>query len=210
MSAREPEQQRNEGVKLGVVLLNWNGALLTLRCAESLPAAADGVDHLLIVVDNGSSDNSVAFLSDALPSAILVKNGENRGFARGTNVGIRRAIEERCTHIAIINNDAILTPESLRIATEVLVTDRGIGLVGGKVLSPETGRIWFAGARINHLLARTTVVGAGEPDDGRWDEPQDVEAITLAFAIGPSEIFRVVGLIPEDYLARRSGISPYQ
>src|ERR1700743_2929676 len=82
-------------VKVGVILLNWNGWRYTVAAAGSLQSCP-GVSITTIVVDNASTDGSLEQLHDALPEAEIIANPLNSGFAGGCNVGIRRALELGC------------------------------------------------------------------------------------------------------------------
>ena len=94
-----------------VVVPNWNGAAHLGPCIRSL-AAQDDDDFAIVVVDNGSADDSVAVL-DALAAEIapvrltVLRNDVNLGFAGGVNRGIRHAIDAGATAVALFNNDAV-------------------------------------------------------------------------------------------------------
>ena len=97
-----------------VVILNWNGADDTLRCLDSL-AHLDHPSFDILVVDNASTDHSIDRLRELAASGavLLMENSSNLGFAGGVNVGIRFAITNGYTSVALLNNDAIPLPDWL-------------------------------------------------------------------------------------------------
>src|SRR5260370_8786283 len=96
----------------GIVILNWNGLSLTQHCLSSLQKQTYH-DYSVIVVDNGSADGSVAWLSKQ-GDITLIQNQKNVGFARAINQGFSAAIERGCTYAAALNNDTELDKEWLK------------------------------------------------------------------------------------------------
>lgn len=88
-----------------VLILNWNGKDDTIRCITSLESQS--IACTILVVDNGSIDDSIAVIRSAFPKVILIKEAKNLGFAGGVNVGIKYAIKEGFDSIAFLNNDAV-------------------------------------------------------------------------------------------------------
>lgn len=96
---------------ISIVIVNWNGLRLLERCLAHLwPTVA--TDDQVIVVDNGSHDDSVAWLRATYPQVDVVALPENRGFAGGNNAAL-----PYCRHpwILLINNDAFVAPDTLAI-----------------------------------------------------------------------------------------------
>src|SRR5450759_3123041 len=91
--------------KVTVVVPNWDGMTTLGECLDSLLIQAT-TPHI-IVIDNGSIDNSVEFIKKYYPDVELIENAVNLGYAAGVNIGFRRGIEEGSTYIAPFNNDAI-------------------------------------------------------------------------------------------------------
>ncbi|HEX8089199.1 MAG TPA: glycosyltransferase family 2 protein, partial [Blastocatellia bacterium] len=101
-----------------VIILNWNNYKDTKNCLQSLQATSYP-DLKIIVLDNGSTDNSGLLLREEFPDVIFIRNEENLGFARGCNVGIRAALEDPLgAYVLLLNNDAELTGEGLIEAIE--------------------------------------------------------------------------------------------
>jgi GT2 family glycosyltransferase len=130
-------------VKLVAVVLNWNGGDDTLAALESLR----GVES--ICVDNGSTDGSDRAVEERFPDVELLRLGENRGFAGGTNAGIGRALERGADWVLLLNNDAVLSSGAADALERAAAP--GIGLLACKIVYPG-GRVQYAGARFNARL----------------------------------------------------------
>lgn len=97
-----------------ISVLNWNGADRTIQCLEQLQQL-DYPDIRIIVVDNGSGDDSVARIRAAFPSLELIVSPENTGYAAGNEIALQRALntEADTALFWILNNDAIVAPDTL-------------------------------------------------------------------------------------------------
>ncbi|MBN2503384.1 MAG: glycosyltransferase family 2 protein, partial [Anaerolineales bacterium] len=89
-----------------MIIVNWNGRDYLEGCIGSLRGTGD-VDFEIIVVDNESSDGSVAFLRERFPEVRVIESGGNLGFARGNNLGAQYAQGE---YLAFINPDTTVEP----------------------------------------------------------------------------------------------------
>lgn len=96
-------------MKIALIILNWNGKKDTLECLDSI-AKLDYKNFETILVDNGSTDDSVASFP---PHITLLKNKDNLGFAEGNNVGIRYALERDFDAVVLLNNDTVVDPKFL-------------------------------------------------------------------------------------------------
>lgn len=96
---------------VSVIIVNWNTLELTAQAVASALSQDAGVAVEVIVVDNGSTDGSVAGLRERFPGIQVIPVGRNLGFAKGNNVGLRRA---RGDLTLLLNSDAKLRPGALR------------------------------------------------------------------------------------------------
>jgi len=98
--------------RIAIILVNWNGQSDTLECLASL--RRDRYENKwIIVVDNGSSDGSVAAILAAEPNVEVIETGRNLGFAGGNNTGIKRALAGRADYVYVLNNDTVSEPDAL-------------------------------------------------------------------------------------------------
>jgi GT2 family glycosyltransferase len=111
---------------VSVIIANWNGRHFLERCIPKLLESLHYVDgeSELIVVDNASTDGSVAFLERRYPAVHIIRNTENRGFSSANNQAFAIA---RGRYVATLNNDTEVDRFWLRNALEVLESDSGVG-----------------------------------------------------------------------------------
>ena len=126
--------------KVSVVILNWNQPDITLECLDSVTKLrVKDYELNLLIVDNGSTDNSVKIfekLKIVNWKLEIISNGKNKGFAGGNNVGIKYALEKGADYILILNNDTIV---DLQLVDRFIDTADKYPEVG--MLSP---KIYFA------------------------------------------------------------------
>ena len=95
--------------EISVIIANWNGAHLLPGCLDALRRQT-WRDFEVVVVDNGSSDDSLALLAGDYPEVRVIALAENLGLAGGTNVGIRAT---NAPIVATLNNDTEVDPRWL-------------------------------------------------------------------------------------------------
>lgn len=154
----------------GVVVLNWNGREHLGPCLRSL-RAQDHEDMVVVVVDNGSEDGSVDLLRRDHADVDLVALDENRRFAGGNNVGVRRAVELGAEMVLVLNNDTEVAPD-LVSALDGAFDDPAVGIAGPRVVhADEPARIWYGGGIFHpglgfarHRALRQPVDAGGDPE----------------------------------------------
>lgn len=145
--------------------MNWNGGRDTIRCLDSL-AKCTYPSLEIIVVDNGSLDDSVARIRAAHPEILLLENSTNLGFAGGNNVGIRHSLRKGAEFLWLLNNDTEPAPDALWTLMEKATSDKAIGAVASICYfadSPSTVQAW-AGARVNLLIGYSRLSTEPRPD----------------------------------------------
>lgn len=133
---RAPERPAvgNESKALvDIVIPLYNKADLTKACLESIEATKGETPFRIILVDNGSTDQTSELLEAWSDRATIVKPGENLGFARGNNLG---ASKGDSPYILFLNNDTVAEPGWLDRLFETIDGEAGIGVVGAKLLYP--------------------------------------------------------------------------
>lgn len=117
--------------KTSIIIVSYNSLHeTTAPCLKSIFASSPGGDYEVIVVDNNSSDETVAWLTDLMERELRLKcifNHRNRGFAGGNNDGIRIASGE---FIVLLNSDCMVSGNWMRDLTAPLSVDRSIGITG--------------------------------------------------------------------------------
>jgi GT2 family glycosyltransferase len=142
---------------VAVVLINWNGWRDTLPCLDALAQQDFPALHIL-VVDNASTDDSVARIRAAHPHTTLLESGSNLGFGRGCNVGIRHALAHGADFVWLLNNDTLPPPDTCaKLVAKAHATPHA-GLIGSvlRYLHDPTQIQAWGGGRINLWLGRST------------------------------------------------------
>ena len=186
--------------KLGVIILNWNGLELLRRFLPSASrhTVCDTAD--LIVADNGSTDDSVAWIRKNHPEVKLIELPENYGFAEGYNRAIAAA---DYPFITLLNSDVEVTEGWWRPVLSFMESDPSVGAVQPKILSwRDKSSFEYAGAaggyldRFGYPFCRGRLFDSVEKDEGQYDGPP----VDVAWASGACMTVRreaYVGLMEE-------------
>ena len=113
--------------KTSIIILSYNTYRMTRECIESIRRFTPGGLYEIIVVDNGSKDDSLAYLKQQ-QDITLIANEQNKGFPAGCNQGIR--VAEHGNDILLLNSDTIVTPHYLENLQTALYSDERVGAVG--------------------------------------------------------------------------------
>jgi len=180
-------------MKVFVVVLNFNGKEDTRECLQSL-LMSSYENYEIVVVDNGSKNDSVAVLRGAFPGVVLLETGENLGYAGGNNVGIRYALEHGADAILVLNNDTVLHPNCLEefVQASIKLPE---SVLGGRVYYyDEPDVMQHFGGMWNKKKGKFKNL----PDETFAKEtPQNLDFITGCALFVPRKIFETVGLFEE-------------
>jgi GT2 family glycosyltransferase len=179
--------------KTSFIVVNWNGAAYILECLGSL-VRQSVTDFEIIVVDNGSTDKSVALVREHFPGVLLVELDQNFGFAGGNNRGYQHASGE---YIALVNNDAVLCREWLARMTETLDANEQLGCCASKIIITGTDKIDSVGDMFTTAFSGTKQ-GELEPA-GSFQKPLPLHGACAAAAIYKKKAIEQVGFFDEDF-----------
>jgi GT2 family glycosyltransferase len=141
---------------VAIIILNWQNWHDTLACVGSLRELR--YDNFnIVVVDNGSTNDSAERIRKLAPDCNLVISERNLGFGGGNNIAIRQALAAGADFIWLLNNDTRPEPQALAKLVECAESDPSIGAVGSVLYymdNPGVVQAWGGGS-INYALGRS-------------------------------------------------------
>lgn len=192
----------NIEIKIGIIILNWNGRQDTLACLSSLRSlnVKKNIQLIIYVVDNGSDECDPEIFKQEYPEIELIVNGNNSGFAEGNNIGIRQSIKDDCQYIMLLNNDTVVSPDLVNEMLDVAKADETIGIVAPKIkFFDQPSKIQYAGGKLNLKIGRTIHLGYGENDKGQYDYCRQTYFCTGACILLKTDMLKQIGLLAKSY-----------
>jgi GT2 family glycosyltransferase len=184
---------RVERPDVSIVMLTLNKVEYTYDSLESLLARAD-VPYELIVVDNGSTDETLDLLS-RLQNVTVLRNDSNRGFGPACNQGAARA---RGEHLLFLNNDAELAPGCLSALLRTAQAEPRCGAVGGRLVWPD-GRLQEAGSILWDDGTAEACGRGGDPNAPEVSYLREVDFCSGALLLVRRELFEKLGRFDERF-----------
>lgn len=182
-----------------VLITAWNQADKTMACLRTV-FSQDYASCSVLLVDNGSEDDTVEQVSITYPDVEIVRTGRNLGFAAGYNIGMRRALARGFDYIFLLNNDTLLAPDCLSQLVQETNANPGVGLVTAKIYdAAEPKRIWTVGGRFHPWTLEVEQKGQGQIDRGQWDEARDIEFAPLCGVLLRRTMLEEIGLLDEQF-----------
>jgi len=183
--------------RVSIVMPLFNKAEFTEKCLYAI-AENTGEDtaYDVVLVDNASSDWTQYLLLAFEGDVAVLRNEENVGFARANNQGAAVAQGE---YLLFLNNDTVPHPRWLQAMVELADSDSKIGIVGSKLLYPDTGTIQHAGIELINGVPDHVLRGA-PADDPRVCEVRDLDMVTGACLMIRRELFVELGGFDTAYL----------
>ena len=184
-------------MRLGIVVLNWNGKEVTPRCLDSIYRSTYLPDST-VVVDNASIDGSRDVIRKRFPQAVLIENDSNLGFAEGCNIGIRYLLEREFELILILNNDTEVDAKCLHELCRAAASHPAAAYAATIYEHENHGTVWYGGGTISRLTLEAR--HETRPADGPG-LPRPTEFITGCCMLFRSEALKHIGLLDPDFFA---------
>ena len=186
---------------LSIILVNWNRSQDTLNCIQSI-VASTYPNFNIIVVDNGSCDDSLMELRQNQSKFILLEAGSNLGFTGGNNLGIRHALAHGADYVFILNNDTVIANDCIEKMISAAENDKSIGIITPKILYYTNRKlVWFGGAKYNSRFITGRLVGYGIIDSGQFDSEQEIPWATGCAMLIRKKVIESVGLLDDHFFA---------
>ena len=196
-------------IKTAVVILNWNGRQhleqFLPSVVEHTPASAQ-----IVVADNGSTDDSVAFLREHHPTISIIALPKNYGFAEGYNRALEQ-VDAEC--FVLLNSDVEVTEGWLEPLVATITNDSSVAAVAPKLLSyGKRDHFEYAGAAggfidfLGYPFCRGRILSTVEQDRGQYDSPREVFWASGAAFCCRADVFRMLGGFDGDFFAHMEEI----
>ncbi|OGP79271.1 MAG: hypothetical protein A2V86_08555 [Deltaproteobacteria bacterium RBG_16_49_23] len=183
---------------LSVIIPNWNGKRFLEECIGSLRDQTFQ-DFEAILVDNGSTDGSAQFVEERYGGFVqIIRMEKNLGFTGGNNVGIRAAKGE---YIVLLNNDTWTDSRWLEELVKAVDCDPMAGMWGSKIYSYDKKDQIEAVGELIYWDGLSRARGQFEPDQGQYEEMEEIFFPPGCGAMYRKRVFDEVGLFDEDFFA---------
>lgn len=187
---------------LSVVIVSYNNCDLLKDCIDAVKASKGSYRSEIIVVDNGSTDNTSDFLKENYPEVRLIREKKNLGFAGANNVGFLHASGR---YVVILNADAIVQGNALAKAVALMDTNPSVGLGGGRLVgrdgADQPSALKFPSI-LNNILFLTGFAdkyphsrffGRAQRSWADPEMPADVDWVPGAFSIIRHDVLKDIG-----------------
>ena len=195
-----------------VVILNWNGANLLHKFLPSVLAGTASTDAAVIVVDNGSTDNSLSVLATEFPQVRTILFSENYGFAGGYNRAVDQ-LQDEFRYVVLLNSDVAVQPGWIRPLIDFMEANARIGACQPKILSFErSSQFEYAGAaggfidKNGYPYCRGRLFDTCETDTGQYDEPIRIFWASGAALMIRTELYLSAGGLDAEFFAHMEEI----
>jgi hypothetical protein len=188
---------------LSVIIVNWNTKDLLCQCIDSLTQTLKKMDTEIFVVDNGSTDGSVAAIREKFPRVRLVENQVNLGFARANNQAISLSSGE---YLLFLNPDTRVKDEAIPTMLSFMSSHAKAGLVGAQLLNADGSKQnsianfpSLATELLNKSLLRWLFPEKFPGKERDYPGPVEVDSVIGACMLVRRETVEQVGLLDEGY-----------
>jgi glycosyltransferase, group 2 family len=204
------KQNDKPAAPVAVIILNWNGSRLLREYLPSVVATTDPAIGRVIVVDNGSDDDSLEVLRNEFPEVETIAFDKNLGFAAGYNKAIEMT---RYPYTVLLNSDVRTSQGWLRPLYDFMESHPEVGAIQPKLLSDSDPTSFeYAGAcggfidRNGYPYCRGRIFADCERDNGQYDTVADIFWATGACLMVRSELYLRVGGLDSRFFAHMEEI----
>jgi len=195
--------------KISIIIVNFNSKNLLCDCITSI-FNCSGYDNLeIIVVDNGSTDNSLKLAKERFSMIKFIENRTNAGFAKANNIGINNSCGD---YILLLNPDTVIKEDSILKMLEYFENNPDVGILGPKLLN-SNGTIQlscrsfpkFSNAIFNRYSPITLLFPKNRfsakylYSDWVHDQPKEVDWVSGACLLTKKGILAQTGLLDENF-----------
>jgi hypothetical protein len=186
--------------KVYIAILSWNNYKDTRECLESLKNISYP-NYKVIIVDNGSKDDSTKKNQQEFPEHVYIYLKENLGFSGGNNPAIEYALKQGADYILMLNNDTTVEPGFLNFLVEGSKTNEKIGITAPKMnYYYEPKMIWVAGGKISKIRGCGVAFGNKAKDgEKKYNIDKFITYVSGCCILVKREVFEKIGFWDELY-----------
>lgn len=198
-------------MKTAVVILNWNGCSFLQQFLPNVVKHSLTTPHTTVVVaDNGSTDNSVAWIQQNVPHVTIIQFDKNYGFTGGYN---RALAQIEAEYYVLLNSDVEVTPHWLTPLINVMDTNPNVAACMPKLKAHHQPNMFeYAGAsggfidRYGYPFCRGRILDTIEEDTGQYNQPREVFWATGACLLVRAKLYHKAGGLDEHFFAHMEEI----
>lgn len=186
---------------LTISIVNFNSGEYLLDCLKSLDKVKEEVNFEIIIVDNASTDDSLALVKKKFPDCHFIENKENLGFGKAHNLSLQKATSE---FILILNPDTEVKKNVLSTMIDYMKSNPDVGVASCKVILENGSIDWASHRGFPTPLAAFLYYVIGNDSlyhlTGRdLSKTHEVDAISGAFLLTRKTTLEKVGVFDEDF-----------
>lgn len=193
-----------------VVILNWNGVDWLKKFLPNVVKYSSSETTRVVVVDNASTDNSVAYVQEHFPNIQLVVNDSNGGYAKGYNDGLKKV---EADYFVLLNSDVEVSENWLQPLMQLMDANEKIAACQPKILSyNEPHKFEYAGAaggfidKFGYAFCRGRLFDYIEDEHQQYNQSSEIFWATGACMLVRSKVFFEMGGLDEDFFAHQEEI----
>ncbi|EKD49385.1 MAG: hypothetical protein ACD_63C00165G0002 [uncultured bacterium] len=194
---------------LSIIILSWNVKNLLRRCLRSVFDKTNDIDFEVFVIDNASSDGSADMVGKEFPKAKLIRNDDNKGFAKANNQAIKLCHGEQ---IILLNPDTEILDSALAKMVRFLNEHPKAGIVGARLLNldktlqvgtarrfPTIGILTTMMLGLHSFLLKKKKYKDYYMLDEKFEHITEVDQVMGASLMAKREVFSKIGALDEKF-----------
>jgi len=196
-------------MQLSVIIVNYNVKYFLEQCLCSLTRACRNIEAEIWVVDNNSTDNSIAYLQPRFSSVTFISNKANDGFAKANNQALAMATGK---YVLFLNPDTIVPEDGLEKCMDFLESHQVAGALGVKMIDgagkylkeskrafPTPATAFYKLTGFSSLFPRSKTFAKYYLGHLKNDKNQEVEVVAGAFMMVPRHVLKITGGFDERF-----------
>jgi len=182
-------------MNISVIIPTFNNITFTTKCTRSIISAKNDFYKEILIVDNGSTDNTPGIIKNLHPKINVIRNTTNLGFAKACNQGAHCASGDM---LIFLNNDTEVTAGWVTSLVDCITSNRNTGIVGCKLLYPDStvqhAGVAFSSTKVHHIYRNFS------PLHPATNKSREFQAVTAACMLVPRKLFFSLGGFDEAFI----------